>query len=56
MTQEVQEALARWLADYAGCGSPVEVMAIIRKDAMTLAEAFVEEYRLRKVDILKDVR
>ena len=44
MTQEVQEALARWLADYAGCGSPVEVMAIIRKDAMTLAEAFVEEF------------
>lgn len=44
MTKEVQEALARWLADYAACGSPVEVMAIIRKDAMTLAEAFVQEF------------
>jgi len=44
MTKEVQEALARWLADYAGCGSPETVMAIIRKDAMTLAEAFVENF------------
>lgn len=51
MTDEVKQALDRWLDDYTKVqGDIVEVQKQIRKDAMILAEEFVRKYRLVLVE------